>query len=368
MKRALPFLMMLLLVATAGAQPGPLEDDEVGMPMVQQPPRHPVPEDFHLFRYILGNVLRLESVATSLSPALEPAASFERLHEDPKNSVLIVLGDPGWLAGNWIEGSSAAEFKKFVEAGGSVLLATDQPCPKIVADVLKASVPGGPPLLAARDDSYRRIAECPLINDFSHSFIFHEVHDLATNRPSRVVIPAGSPVTVVARFPRSCGVENETPFPFVVTSGRTRAENPSRVLVISDHSVFINRMMMPTDNGNLVFAYNAIRWVTEAESGAPARKKVLLIDDGVVVPTLEVPYKNVSVPTPSLDDLPAHPVDLINTLLAKWEDENVHNELLLNGATWQQILSIAALTMTGLLLAYGFVRIQQAHHPAETGP
>ena len=54
-----------------------------------------------------------------------------------------------------------------------------------------------------------------------------------------------------------------------------------RLLVLADHSIFINDMMLQTDNDNIPFAFNVVRWLTDAGNGQ-RRTDVLFYDDGQI--------------------------------------------------------------------------------------
>ena len=51
------------------------------------------------------------------------------------------------------------------------------------------------------------------------------------------------------------------------------------MLLLPDHSVFINSMMLQNDNANFRFAQNTVRWLTNNGT----RRRVLFLDDGDVV-------------------------------------------------------------------------------------
>jgi hypothetical protein len=268
-----------------------------------------------------------------------------------------------------------------VAEGGSVLIATDQDTADIVQQMLRVRVIGGEPVKAQDPaDAYRGDPTCPLIKEFNSSYpLFQSVKTIATNHAGRVQGTRGSKAIAVAPFPASCRRPNEKAIPnFAMleepetpletrTSGRPRPDQ--RILVLSDHSIFINGMMLQKDNNNFSFAENTLRWLCDVEDSGARRPHVLLIQDGRIEESFDVKVKPgpAALPTDLPKDLPAHPVDLINGLLAKWEDENVHNEILLQGATWKQILSVAAIALSVVIIAYGLYRVQMAHNRVETG-
>lgn len=74
-----------------------------------------------------------------------------------------------------------------------------------------------------------------------------------------------------------------------------------RLLLLSDHSVFINEMVLQEDNNNLDFTYQVITWLKDGK-----RKKVLFVEDGTIQTQLKVPLRGREV---TIQDLEA---DLVN--------------------------------------------------------
>jgi hypothetical protein len=58
-----------------------------------------------------------------------------------------------------------------------------------------------------------------------------------------------------------------------------------RLLLLADHSIFINEMMLPTDNGNVEFTDNCMTWLSDGGT----RKKVLFVEEGTINATFDVP-------------------------------------------------------------------------------
>ena len=105
---------------------------------------------------------------------------------------------------------------------------------------------------------------------------------------------------------------------------------------MADHSVFINEMMLQSDNGNLDFAYRCARLVADpagtASAVAGARSGILFYEDGVVQTNFNIPLKDLPpLPLPP----PATLMGMLNdTLFAmeqdgtftKMEEDDVFNE------------------------------------------
>ena len=87
---------------------------------------------------------------------------------------------------------------------------------------------------------------------------------------------------------------------FLFAAGGKVGVNGGRALVMADHSIFINEMMIQRDDANVEFSYNCLKWLSEAGGNDP-RTKVLFVEDGNVKATFEVPLK----------DMPAELIDRI---------------------------------------------------------
>lgn len=201
---------------------------------------------------------------------------------------------------------------------------------------------------------------------------------VATNAPSRLTLygrgwwlPSG--IHRLAELPSECEPEAEIPQRFsergitilygkpfapkrdVFKTEPTQRGRPlfavggtvgkGRVLVVADHSLFINRMMLPRDNDNLEFTANCLHWLrggistpSEAirtlnradalEQLTGQRTKVLLWDDGRIRRDLEVPLTKGPL-KPSWDMEPAI-VAALNKTIVKLEDQDYFNRTLLD--------------------------------------
>src|SRR5205823_5090731 len=111
---------------------------------------------------------------------------------------------------------------------------------------------------------------------------------------------------------------------FGMLAWRSKNHPPEQqpILLLPDHSLFINAMMLQGDNANFVFAQDTVRWLT----GNGARKRVLFLDDGAVVDKFQVPLSEIPDPTQlPPEHLPLPTVDVFNQILASWQDEDVFN-------------------------------------------
>jgi hypothetical protein len=158
--------------------------------------------------------------------------------------------------------------------------------------------------------------------------------------------------------------------PFAVGGER----GDGKVLVLADHSIFINEMMLPTDNGNVEFTYNCIDWLRAKPDGGK-RHKVLFVEDGTVHTDLDVPLKNVPIDPAELPGiLYAHRNELaagVEQELARLENRNALNEGLLDflsdlGLTEDRLERVAIIVLSALLVGLaGYWVMTRGRHRAE---
>lgn len=287
----------------------------------------------HLFRLILK------------TQQMKPLLSEDELWQQPEASILIVLGKPTMLQDFDVE--------RFIARKGAVLVATDHDLDvqgiHVVGERIEAAIPG---------ETYQGLPYCPLITDVQGAELFGPIgrrQGIATNLPG--YLEPSPAFEEIAWFPNSSRREGDGKRLPHATFAMRLPKEEQRLLVLADHSIFINRMMMQPDNDNFLVAWNCVQWLS-----ADQRKRVLFCEDGQVVKSFDVEVRELP---PDLPD----PVALINGLLTKWERENVHNELLLERfRSPAQLLSILALLATAALAVYVFFRIQQSQHRMETSP
>jgi hypothetical protein len=368
-RRSLPWGLSACLLLTLPAA-GPAQDTPAQR-------RKAVLEGTHVFRRILYD------------HHLEPLKDFASLDDDPASTILIVLGNldqitrvPGGL-------------KSFVERGGAVLLASDRSLKeKKAADALRA-VAG----VSISDDTvvclngnviYRGRLYCPFIfqpGNARPSLLTPPSapaqYRVATNVPSFLFRRRRAPGTVriLAYLPQHCRFDtdlNQAPaedWPPFMAGGEV---GRGRVLVMADHSIFINEMMLETDNNNVEFTINCVRWLRGDEGLATGpRKHVLLVEDGKVHADLFVPLKSAVIgPEEALRLLYANR----NELLVKAEETAVNlerqdyfNEQLQRLLHWgnltpDRVALLVVFFATLLLILYGVYRLgirARFKHPTE---
>jgi hypothetical protein len=281
--------------------------------------------------------------------------------------LLVVLGDTRYL--NEL-GDRAV--RRFVEGGGALLVASDQKSHKALQDAFGVRVSGyflkvpadarmapGIPL------AYRRLEDCPFVRNFDDKDhpIFRTITQIATNRPSYLAFAANPKVKSLARFPLLAYLEGQdgpTPEELKGPGYRFAAGanfGAGKVLVLSDHSIFINDMMLRTDNDNFFFAVNCIDWLTDGGK----RNHALFIEDGQYVTDFNIALKEAPpLPLPPEGVL----VEKINQLLAS-VDADYFNRAISNNVGRDRELRFIVLLLTGLLIVYGLWRFSKARHRIE---
>jgi hypothetical protein len=357
----------------------------------------------------------------------QPLRTFAELQDNPSESLFIMLGDPSCLSKrDFPEG-----LRSFVEQGGAVLVATDYETKDEAGEMLKqlasVRVMGDKLYFPFGTELYAGEPFCPFVQPIAASTppgdytnvlgvlaalvgagsrpalfrnpLPNQPHlRVATNAPSQLQrlsrwgLPWG--IHRLAQLPPGCV---EPPLLIAPTGGRGSPLPPlfavggavgkGRVLVLADHSIFINRMILPRDNGNLEFAANCLHWLRGGVSTpmealravnspdalkqfAGQRNKVLFWDDGKIRTDFEVPLKTVP-RKPSLGSEPAI-VAAIDKTIAKLEDNDWFNRKLLDSMDElpggrKRVLRYALYLLTlaaFLLLGYRF--LWQARHRAES--
>ncbi len=332
----------------------------------------------------------------------QPIGNFTALKARPSESLLIVLGDPSCLSNAF----GVGELRSYVESGGAVLIATDKPTlgpAGAQLSRLAGVTVTGEMLVCAPvkpDDIYFGEPCCPFVLPFTEAMglkatsnvlgllttlagvgnrpsLFRspqpergELRRVASNAPSRLALnsdswwlPSG--IYRLAELPNHC-LDAASPLrrtpsrsPPILRIGAPARPLPTapplfavggtvgkgRALVLADHSLFINRMILPSDTDNLEFAANCLHWLrggastpTEAlralnesknlESLTGQRTKVLFWDDGRIRSDLNVPSVKVPV-KPSMAMEPAI-VAAVDKTIANLEERDAFNRALLD--------------------------------------
>ena len=339
---------------------------------------------------VLTSLMALAAPAQTVSPQqdtafLEGTHAFRRiLHDrgfqkflptknsedlaDSKHTLVVILGDTAPLAELFEEPDG---LKEFVHNGGALLVATDRRSHDILKRTFGIAVKGERLSLSQDLEGYLGNRECPFLeirNGEPNLFRSVEVPDgpespqIATNRPSYLEpISSYNPkeLPVLAELPRGCR-GSRTYFrrsrPWFAVGGEY---GQGRLLLLADHSLFINNMMLRSDNGNFDFAFRCAEWFRE---GPPTgRDQVLFLEDGNPCTDYDLPVP-IALPSPSTLPLlpPEALVPLVNQTLQVLERDNVFDQLLLEAMGGKKNLWMGLAVLLSMALAlYGLVRLLQ---------
>ncbi len=348
----------------------------------------------------------------------QPVTTFAEMQEKPDESILIVFGDPNCLTKQRFRDYFPDGPRSFIQAGGAVLIATDKEVEgearENLWDIARVSVTGETFKCSEGTEVYRRLDYCPFVEPIADSglmdrlakvmgmgdkpALFRNPHPnqpdlrVATNAPSSLRESPGwwglpSGIHRLARLPAACLSDRGTPQregPLFAVGGSL---GQGRVLVLADHSIFINRMILPRDTGNLEFAANCLHWLrggastpvemlhaVKSPQALPRltgqRNKVLFVEDGQVHDSFAVPMKTVPIKPPPASE-PAI-VAAVDRTLANMEDRHFFDEGLLNklgdhGWTTRNLgRSAVWLFSLTLLLFLGYRYVWRGRHQLDT--
>jgi hypothetical protein len=137
-----------------------------------------------------------------------------------------------------------------------------------------------------------------------------------------------------------------------------------RILILADHSVFLNSMMLQDNNDNARFAAQTVRWLTEDGK----RRRVLFLVDGLPERRFMVSPAEIPDPTRPPPRMPLPSAAALNQLLASWQQDDIFNRLIQERFSSSRMLSGFALGLTLMLLGYGFLRLWQGSYSTDTHP
>jgi hypothetical protein len=274
-----------------------------------------------------------------------PMDSLERAAEDPARTLIIVLGDTRPLE------NIPSGLRDFVEKGGAVLVASDRPTTPALRRAFGVAVSGlFVQVDPTSDSAYRGLADCPfLIERDQEPSLFHGLDRIAANRSSYLV-RTNRRLPILAALPQECwplhpDVERARYVPGM-TFGAGGPWGEGRILVLADHSIFINGMLLQADNDNCDFACKCLAWLT----GPDQRERVLLVDDGIIRTELDVEL-------PGMLNMPRPTMEMANLLIRGLEDDNVFNRIILGQVNRSHLLAGLAAVLAIVVVCWGYYRL-----------
>ncbi len=340
--RALPVAVCWLLGLAAnfaGAQPAP----------TAAKPRFG--EGTHAFRRLL------------FDRQFRPLANSRELTESPTRSLLVVFGHTWPL--EQLEGDLGG-LASFVKQGGALLVATDRLSTPALMTSFGVAVDGEVvlPNLPALTPTYRGLPECPFALPVRNASPPLFQARTLPGQQSAPFVAANLPSQLIRLRTQPPALPLLAVLPALASDGRSMAAfavggdvGAGRVLIMADHSVFINDMMLQPDNGNIDFAYRCAEWLQR--SPAAPRDRVLYYEDGVIRRDFDIPLKDVPPPPiPSPEEL----VPIIDQTLHGLEEENAFNDMLLHAVGEDVLWKALAVAACAALSVYGFVRLGLFRH------
>jgi len=310
---------------------------------------------------------------------IEPLSEWADLSIDPQNTILIVLGRTDLAIDR--------QFERFIGRGGSALIADDMPSfqvgrgPEPWVDSLGVGIAGLKLFSNRAEDCYDENEYCPFADPdamgddddkdspfriLTHPTELRKLNRIATNNPSYLYRINQKTVKPILGYPRSVRIRDNpeyrparTDLAFAGATLNWPTDESGRVLVLADHSVFNNELMLPDaqDTDNFVFAENCIQWL----QGDHPRKKCLFFEEGRVQKNFNVTF--VELPTPPLPPLPVIANMLMqhgNKIISQLEDKDFFNQVLTRRWNYGRFLRGFVLVLTILLGCYGLIRLWKA--------
>jgi hypothetical protein len=339
----------------------------------------PFGQGTHAFRRILFEL--------HLTPVDQRAAATRRLRSlpDPAHTLVIILGDTTLVS------QDPGAVEDFLKHDGSALIATDRPfllgAPMIGGAPLNVTVQGEAVVYprADKDKRFDDLEDCPFLegDPAAPGNLFRApplpglaprglLGRVATNRPSFIPhgIPAG--LSALAWLPKGCWRRGwPAPEADRLLFGLGGPLHGGRLIVLADHSLFINDMMLQPDADNIDFAYNCIDYLTEGGK----RDQVLFVEEGEVNGEFNIPLQEVPLPElPTLDAL----VPLANQFVVNFSGEMVEdeatglktnriNQIILNKLDWPLVVTVLGLIFTFGLGLYGLYRLSWSRFRIDPG-
>ena len=341
---AVVFLLVILVLLCAA-----------GTVTAQRPKPPSVSQSDWQFGFDLFHML-LEQKGLFTSPDF-----VQTLQGNPPETVVVLVGDlsrmPKW---SW------SHLRTFLHRGGAALIASDQA--GHISNL--CSIEGGPVQVSSGYRAYQGFADCPRVTSLdSNHRLMRGVREIVANRCgwiSKIWKQRGR-WHMVAHLPRESRKRGRSVSgkPLIATLA-ARGSRTGRLVVVADHSIFINGMLWHGDNA--MFVLNLTDWLCHNE-----RRKLLFVIDGRLVQSgmlasslLTPDQLPESIPPASLADLPDLPKEswltFANSIVTGLEDSDVLNDLAarrpreINDAIYRRYLYFLLATVAAVVALILIVR------------
>jgi hypothetical protein len=324
-----------------------------------QPPP-PQPNDPEYTRAAAGDVRFFRAALMQFD--FKTLKSFGELK--PNNTILIVLGDTRRLT------EVPGGLTNFLEQGGAALIASDKPMqPAAKVELVRAAGVSVGEMTwyntVAPGACYKGLSYCPYLQWNDPQFMTDpKIGKLkvAMNVPATLV-----PESVPPQFARIPALPPNTFFPEPKKGEQRPADlvgvvgevGSGRVIVLADHSIFIDEMMAPTDIHNAQFTANCLTYLRGDEN---QHTNVLLVVDGVITDEprksmLNQMFNLLKQGVKRADDAIPLAEEGINDLdkqdaINRWVIQRIMDKM-----SWNRFLFAVFVVGTLLLLIYGCYRL-----------
>jgi hypothetical protein len=291
---------------------------------------------------------------------LKPVFKIEDAFLAPEKTLVVIFGELAKLSAQK-GGITRQSLEQFRARQGALLLASDYPDASLLP--FKLSCRGQP--VHARGQSiynnYPRLVVTRWLEP-AHPLCRDLKKDLVTNCPS-FLQGNQSDLKRLAEFSEDCVWKSGEDFSVPEGAGYMfcspgSAPAGDRALVLAGQGVFLNGMLIQTDNDNFAFAWHVINWLGEAPGGR--REVALFIDDGKVI-------TNFALPLSKFGPVPIPPIQVVNRMIRGLEDENIFNRLLMERIGKAPYLKVLLLLGSVLALLWGAWRLMHARFGLDTG-
>ncbi len=307
--------------------------------------------DTHRFRQMFDNLGCL------------PITTEEELIGKESETVLVILGE--------VPEFKQMSFGEYVDGGGSLLIATDR---SLVRNELREFGVGiygvgarNPGVRVPPEQGYHGLTDCPFVVPTRAQpqlfFFGNEPLDKVAANRSGYLRQDKPLLRVIARFPRQATYPGHLPDDNLPFAAAGYSKGGGRVLIMADHSVFINAMLLQSDNQNAMFALGCVDWLTENGK----RKRVFMLNEGHRQTRFNSPLKlgsDATLPPPEVL------VSVFDQVMAGLEAENRFNEMAhapMGSFSKERAISVMILAATMLMIGLVFQRLNAARQRREAG-
>lgn len=297
--------------------------------------------------------------------------------------ILIILGDRYGAPNSGRIDPYA--YLPMASARGGVLIATDSGLNIQSSNLTTLSGDGERVICRSARVTHRGEAECPYLVPFEYDSqketlqVFRGLKRIATNSPSFLTTNGwgGEFQQPLAHFPPNCSYRlRERPLParsIFAVGGQGPDQNepfPYRVLVMADHSIFINQMLLEPGTDNLELTYRVIDYLQAPHQ----RKRCVFFENGRLVThfdDLRQAYaKEHPMPIPQIDParMQALVADFVNRGLDFVESEDIPNRMLDRAIGVPRIARFFLIVGSVLASLYLLRRIWRSRNPGDIPP